>query len=257
MIIREQRDAFVMTEQNEHAEISGEIITHWKENLFIGASRRRAVEYAIAKHDLGWEKFDKQPFWNDKKQEPFTFTDFPLLPKTVLYTNGIDEVEKENLYAGLLCSVHYARFMEWENHPAADKFIDQEKQRQQRILEQMDTVNKDTFHTHFAMLQLCDSLSLYLCINEPGAGKGEEHPFFRDGIQTSSAFRSFMKENMTLTWKTPDTIAINDFPFKHPFTVTLKQKTLNKQDIADHGLIDSYENTPYEERTFHLVPEQQ
>nr|WP_253735858.1 DUF3891 family protein [Paenibacillus sp. FJAT-26967] len=30
---------------------------------------------------------------------------------------------------------------------------------------------------HFKLLKLCDELSLYVCLNEPGVSKDEEHPW--------------------------------------------------------------------------------
>src|SRR5699024_6115133 len=104
MIARERKDDFVMIEQDNHAHISGDLIKAWKDSFFAGESFKESVEYAIIHHDYGWKLFDKQPFWNDEKQMPYTFIDFPNKPKTVFYKHGIDVVEKDDPYAALLRS---------------------------------------------------------------------------------------------------------------------------------------------------------
>ncbi|HEX6594673.1 MAG TPA: DUF3891 family protein [Bacillota bacterium] len=61
MIVREYPTAYVMIEQAEHAYMSGQMISQWKDSLFIGETYRPSIEYAIAKHDDGNEwKIDER-----------------------------------------------------------------------------------------------------------------------------------------------------------------------------------------------------
>lgn len=256
MIIRAYADEFVMIEQDNHAFISGEIMKHWKDELFFGKEFRESVEYAIYHHDHGWKPFDQQPFWNDKKGEPYSFSDFPIIPKTVLYQHGIDAIEKEDTYAALLCSKHYVRFTDRINTKEARQFVHHEHKRRQRITESMNTFDQQLFDFHFGLLRFGDNISLYLCLNEPGIAKDkEEHPFFREGISVPSDLIGFETSNTSIRWKDEQTITMDEFPFKHPFTIQLKQKRVSKQDIAKSGLIESYENTPFEEIELHITNE--
>lgn len=68
MIVRERKNEFVLIEQDHHAQISGIIMSYWKDSLFSAPEFRRSVEYAIFQHDCGWKPFDTDPFWNDKKR---------------------------------------------------------------------------------------------------------------------------------------------------------------------------------------------
>src|SRR5699024_6722048 len=88
IIIREHPNHFIMIEQDNHAQLYGEMIANWNDSLFNDTKFKKTVEFAIFHHDCGWKSFDKQPFWNDEKMAPFTFTNFPILPKTVLYKHG-------------------------------------------------------------------------------------------------------------------------------------------------------------------------
>jgi len=67
MIIRENKDSFIMIEQHSHAEVSADIMSYWDDELNPELSLTKSVHYAIRNHDLGWKNFDKQPFWDDKE----------------------------------------------------------------------------------------------------------------------------------------------------------------------------------------------
>lgn len=241
MIVRERVDEFVMIEQDDHAKMSGDLIRQWKNDSFLGPERRKSVEYAVDQHDIGWKPFDQQPFWNDEEQAPYTFANFPTLPKIVLYTYGIDMVDKEDPYAALLCSEHYKRFLLNNTSEAAQNFVQQEEKRQQRLISSLDDFNKRLFNFHYAMVQLGDNLSLYLCLNEPGVKKEEEHPFFRDGIPIPEAVEDFNQGKMQLWWEEDRTVVVEEFPFDRPVTVRIRQKIVSKEAVREVGLISSYE----------------
>ncbi|WP_100012375.1 DUF3891 family protein [Lentibacillus sediminis] len=247
MIVRERADAFVMIEQDDHAKVSGELIKQWNHDNFLGSEWRKSVEYAVDQHDIGWKPFDQQPFWNDEEQAPYTFANFPTLPKIVLYTYGIDVVEKEDPYAALLCSEHYKRFLLNNTSEEAQAFVQQEEARQQRLISSLDDFNKRLFNFHYAMVQLGDNLSLYLCLNEPGAKKEEEHPFFREGIPIPTAVEEFNQEKIQLWWEDDRTVMVEEYPLDRPVTVKLRQRVVSRAAIRDAGLISSYEEAEVED----------
>src|SRR5699024_2142652 len=120
---------------------------------------------AIHYHDYGWRLIDMQPFWNDWKQAPYAFTDFPTMSKIIFYTYGIDQVVKKDRYAGLLSSRHYTRFL--ESHPSeeAQAFVQREKARQEQLIKAIPEFGRDWYDVHYGLLQICDDLSLYICLN--------------------------------------------------------------------------------------------
>ena len=244
MIVREHDNSFIMIEQDNHAYVSGEIMKHWKASLFKGKNFKRSVDYAIYTHDIGWAPFDKQPFWNDKDKAPYTFVTFPPLPKITLYKNGIDKAEQHNSYAGLLCSEHYKRFLVNNTSEEAQDFIQQEELRQQKIIDSTPGFQKEWFDFHYALVQLGDNISLYICLNDPGTAKKDEHNFFKKGIPLAKALD--LSEKMHLLWENDNTINIDPFPFDKPITFHLKQKEISKKDIAQYGLMEVYKNTPYD-----------
>src|SRR5690625_7022992 len=88
-----------------------------------------SVLFTIKYVYFGCYHFDKQPFLNDDTQLPYSFIDFPVLPKTVLYRQGVDKVEEVDAYAAALCSTHYMRFMENNTRPEVQTYIDRKSTR--------------------------------------------------------------------------------------------------------------------------------
>ncbi|MGJ9460563.1 DUF3891 family protein [Oceanobacillus sp. CF4.6] len=255
MIVREHDQHFVLIQQDHHAQISGDILKQWKSDYFHGIELRESVEYAAYQHDHGWKEFDKQPFLNDKEKVPFSFFDFPNLPKIILYKHGIDEVQKVDSYAGMLCSEHYKRFLLNNTSLEAQAFVTYEEMRQQTIIDTRNKFNKRLFEFHYSLLQLADNLSLYICMNEPGAEKQNEHSFFKKGIPTNTTLHEFCKQKIQLRWLNGHTVVMNDFPFEGPIEVTIKQKVIAKDTIATKGLIESYEEASFEELPITILPE--
>lgn len=254
MIVRERNDSFVMIEQHHHAEISANLMKRWNNSSLIKDPMYSSIMYAIANHDLGWMEFDKQPFWNDKKKAPYTFIDFPTPTKSVLYKYGIDEVEKRDAYAALLCSEHYSRFMEHSSSKEAKQFVMEEKQRRERIIVSLlPTFNENTFIKHYEYVKFADNLSLYICLNEPGTTLENEHPFFRSGIPVASSILGDSQEGIRAYWENDGKVVVSPFLFLSPFHVTIRQKALSKQTILEHGLLDSYAHAPYENHQIEFV----
>lgn len=253
MIIRESKTHFIMITQHDHAQLSKMMAEHWKSSLFPGEQWRKSVELAIGQHDCGWQPFDKQPFWNDNKNKPYTFLDFPIAAKAVLYKHGIDTVEKQDLYAALLCSSHYCKFMNDANNPDAKQFVEEEKKRQQQCIQQIKYFNHKLFSSHLALLQFCDNLSLYVCLHERGAAENDEHPFFKDGIALPQVLQINNLTRMTVYWNNQDGMILHPFPFEKPVPFSLPYKKLAKETVAKIGLVNAYEQASYERTTLTLV----
>ncbi|MFC4559565.1 DUF3891 family protein [Virgibacillus kekensis] len=252
MIVREHSSGFIMIEQDHHAHLSGEMAMALRNEFFAGKKLRQSVEYAIHQHDYGWKMLDKQPFWNDKQQAPYTFTDFPVLPKMVFYKHGIDEVEKQDAYAGLLCSRHYTGFLLNDSSKEAKSFVKEEKNRQKQIFEDLEDIDRETYNFHYGLVQLFDNLSLFLCLNEPGASKDNEHPFFREGIPLSESLAVIGKDKMDIWWEDVHTVFIGKPLFDTAINLNLRQKYVTKESIAAKGLIESYQVAKTEEKTIEI-----
>ncbi|PKR77469.1 DUF3891 domain-containing protein [Halalkalibacillus sediminis] len=244
MIVQEYDKYFIMIDQHEHALISGEFAKRWGSQYFIGEDRRSQVELAIAEHDRAWIPLDQSPSWNDEKDAPHSFMDYPTEPKVIYYEKGIDIVQKESLYAGLLSSKHYLSFFDHHStDPIISRFISREIDRQNRLIPEIGEIDQKEMHFHFQLLQFCDDLSLYLCLNEPGVDKADENKMFKDGFrQTFDKIDSKIIAN----WKSEEVVLVDPFPFDEPFEVSLPYRKVFKSDINSFGLQEAFEQSKVE-----------
>lgn len=240
LIIRERKKDFIFIEQHHHATISGKLYTFLKDEYVPQSPWGKAIEYAINHHDRGWIPFDQTPFWNDKEQVPYDFTHFPAAPKTVLYKTGIDQVEEYSAYAALLCSKHYSLFMERHSDSYSKKFVEEERERRQRIITSVPDFDEEMFADHYKILQFFDNLSLFICLNEPGRN---EHPYFLKGIPLPASFGG---NTLQLHWTSAEEIQLYPKIFHSKVRLELQQKRMIKKDILQNGLQKTYENANFE-----------
>src|SRR5699024_2610596 len=130
--------------------------------------------YASNYDDYGWYPVGVEPFLNDDTQLPHSVIDFLVLPKTLLYPQGVAIVEEVDAYAAALCSTHYMRFMENNTRPEVQTYMAHEKKQTKRILTDL-AIDQATFDDHVALLQFADNISLYVCLNEPGVSQSNVH----------------------------------------------------------------------------------
>lgn len=252
MIVNESKHHFTLIEQDHHASISTEIIKNWQNTFLNDDPFKDSVLYAIRHHDCGWTYFDKQPFWNDEKLAPFSFIDFPTLPKLILYTDGVNQVEQKDPYAAALCSAHYTSFLKKHSSSEVKNYLHDEKKRRKRIFNSVLNVSSEHFHKHLAILQFADNISLYLCLNEPGISKQDEHSFFKNGIPISQMINQITTNFVQANWVDNQTVTLRGLPNVKPFQVILQRKIIAKEKINQVGLLNSYQNSTYENIVINL-----
>ncbi|MBA4603772.1 DUF3891 family protein [Thermoactinomyces mirandus] len=175
MIVRKRGNYFILVKQHDHGLVAGEIAAHINEPIQPLAK----TLFAISHHDVGWEELDQTIRWNEEKNRPYDFQDYPLLPKLEAYTQGIARVVANDHYAGFLCSKHYASFFTNETDPAARRFREQELTRQHQLREYFTQTEEENIARNFRLLQFCDKLSLFICLSDPGENR---NLWYEDGI---------------------------------------------------------------------------
>ncbi|MDV2583283.1 DUF3891 family protein [Alkalibacillus haloalkaliphilus] len=251
MIVTSSNTHFKMITQHDHALVSGELAKNWSDSIFEGGLYRKEVEYAVSQHDCAWIPLDKHPTWNEEKDQPHSFMDYPLEPKVEHYRKGIGLVENQSEYAALLCSQHYLSFFDQNStNSTITDFISQEMIRQDKIKRILNIqVPEEYIDFHFRLLQFCDDLSLYLCLNEPGTAKEGENPMFKDGFRQQF---SGIKGTIKAKWLDEQIVSVSPNPFKNPFKVEIPYKAVSKEDCEARGLQQAYDLTPNELREVYI-----
>ncbi|MFS0728008.1 DUF3891 family protein [Paenibacillus sp. 1P07SE] len=245
MIVRTYADKIVMTEQHNHALLAGELASQLRHPLYGDSARRDEVLLAIRQHDRGWRMLDETPVWNDREELPFSFQDYPMLPKLLMYKSGIDEVEAMNGYAGLLCSMYYSSFepIRKGEGPGTQAFYNTEMERQERLSRWLGYPDRSLLAHHYDLLQLCDGLSLYICFNEPGVSKEDEHPWYREAIGSLGGV------TYAARWAGKEEVVVTPSPFARSFRTTIRSKRISMDARRRLGIGEAYKQAPYIEQT--------
>jgi hypothetical protein len=145
MIVRERSDYFLLFGQHDHALMAGEFARRWVR----GPEPFESTVYATTNHDLAWREPDREVLWNEEKDKPYSFMDYPLRLKLSAHKWGVDQVETHDPYAGCLCSMHYARFLLDAECQEEVVFRDGEFERQRRLEEGMSEVERENLERNF------------------------------------------------------------------------------------------------------------
>jgi hypothetical protein len=205
----------LLFEQHEHALIAGELARRWKERPWPFES----TVYAVANHDVAWRDPDRDVLWNEEKDRPYSFVDYPLHLKLDAQKRGIDFAEDHDPYAGCLCSMHYARFLLDSERPEEVEFREGEIERQGRLEERMSERELENLERNFRFLRLCDGLSLFLCLNEPGGQ--DRPPPYPGGFE-------FDGTRFGPVWEDERTLRLDPNPFSEPFEIEIPYRTISR-----------------------------
>lgn len=216
MIVRETPDSFVLVRQHDHALVSGSFAEHWAE----APRPYRSTLYAVANHDVAWRELDREARWNKETGRPYAFTDYPAEPKVAAYRAGVDLVEAADPYAACLCSMHYTTLLrQFGRSEAERRFVEAEERRQARLREGMDEEAARNLERNLSFLRLCDGLSLFVCLNEPG-GEGQPPPYPEGFLFDGTAFEP--------RWEGERVLAFEPNPFSGPFEVGIPYGEISK-----------------------------
>ncbi|MFC0525925.1 DUF3891 family protein [Pontibacillus salicampi] len=253
MIVVKEEDRLLLFDQHLHALASGVIGKNWGEASLPLPQQKESVEYAVANHDRGWIPLDQHPVWNEEKGQPFSFMDYPMEEKVKRYQEGVDAVEEKDDYSALLCSMHYCSF--FPNSPsdtASKTFLKNESERQARLRAKLDVgITNEAIDYHFQMLQFCDDLSLYCCMNQPGVTKDRELSWFKNGFR--QAFPE-APEGLIAHYIQEEKVSISPFPLQQSVTLHIPYRLVMLSTINEIGWEEAWKGAPSHIRTVSLVP---
>lgn len=212
MLVRGREDGFILVEQYEHSLISGELARHWGWT----PDPSESAIYAISEHDLAWKELDSEVSFNPETGKPYNFFEYPAQPRLSAYRRGIDAIEANDSYAGLLCSLHYESFVRNATGTAEASFRAAERERQSRLMFAVSDEERERADDELALLRICDDLSLFLCLNEPGENV---YPWFTDGF-------IFGDTRLMPVWEERNALRLEPSPFAEGFEVEIPYRVI-------------------------------
>ncbi|SFE35014.1 DUF3891 family protein [Alteribacillus iranensis] len=248
MIVNDFGDYYELIDQHEHARVSWCLAKEWGDAALEKEPLYEEVLQAIRHHDRAWIPLDQSPTINMEKGAPHSFTDYPETKKLAAYQKGIEEVTAMHKYSGLLVSLHYSSFFGESSSKEGQIFLRSEEKRQKwlrkELIEEEMEGRKEEWH--LSLLQFCDDLSLYACMNKPGAAKEEEINWFKHGFRHTFPFLN--EDVIYPLYRTNQEITLQPFPLKRRVTVSIQGKKVRKRTIERDGLEIAFANAESCER---------
>jgi hypothetical protein len=216
MIVREKPDSYVLVKQHDHALAAGEFAKYW-------AGRPRPLEptlYAIAHHDVAWQGPDARVRWNEETGRPYSFADYPPELKVRAYAEGLDWLEERDPYAACLCSMHYETLVRrFGSSEEEERFAVAESRRQEKLRAVISEEELENLEYNLRLLRLCDGLSLFICLNEPG---GDDYPPpYPEGFE-------FHGERFQPIWEDRGTLRLDPNPFSGAFDLSIPYTSVGR-----------------------------
>lgn len=209
MIVRQKNGSFVLVKQHDHALAAAEFAKRWKRE----PRPLESTFFAIANHDVAWQGPDSEVRWNEATGRPYSFAEYPAEKKVEAYTEGLDRLEEQDLYAALLCSRHYETLLRsFGQTKAEEAFVQAETRRQERLRAEVSSEGIENLERNLSFLRVCDGLSLFVCLNEPG--DDEYPPPYPGGF-------AFEGETYEPVWEDERTLRLAPNPFSGAFEIEI------------------------------------
>jgi hypothetical protein len=189
LIVQDHDGGLLLIKQTDHALLSGAYAAAWGNDTVPAPERRDSILVAAARHDDGWAQWELAPTLTDDGR-PVDFIRVPIEEHVDLYRRGIDLVEPEDAYAGLVVSMHGERLytrpfypgmqpridhLTDENLRLAQSYVEHERQRQARLIA-ADPEAGGRAEEAWRMLQVWDRLSLLVCMEPVAKARGSMPP---------------------------------------------------------------------------------
>jgi hypothetical protein len=177
MIVQERDGGLLLFRQTDHALLSGAFAAAWGNDEIPLFEHRDETLVAAFRHDDGWAEWELAPTLLDDGR-PTDFIRIPLAEHVALYQHGIDLVEAEDPYGGLVASLHGERLYTKPFEPGMDPRIERlqgtdldlatsytshERARQERLLGKLGDP-RAAAEEAWRLLQVWDRLSLVVCM---------------------------------------------------------------------------------------------
>ena len=214
MLVRDRKSGFALVEQYEHSLISGALARHWGWE----PEPSEAAIHAISEHDLAWKELDAEVSFNPETGRPYKFFEYPAETRLSAYRRGIDAVEANDPYAGLLCSLHYESFVKNATGAVEASFRAAERERQSRLMFAISDAERERVDDELALLRICDDLSLFLCLNEPGENS---YPWFREGFV-------YGQTHLMPVWEEHNVLRLEPSPFARGFELIIPYRVIDE-----------------------------
>jgi hypothetical protein len=167
MIVRDERDSFLLITQPDHAQLSEAIVAAIRTEPPLLGAARRTILMATREHDNGWTEVDAFPTVDPATGRPCDFMSGPAAVKHELWLRGIARAAKSDGLAGALVAEHALTVYGYRRGEAGwAPFFSTIEGMRDALLQRVGMftgANRDTFDAYYRCVRLGDLFSLQFC----------------------------------------------------------------------------------------------
>lgn len=167
MIVRDERDSFLLITQPDHAQLSEVIVAAIRTEPPLHSPARRTILMATREHDNGWTEVDAYPTVDPATGRPCDFMSGPAAVKHELWLRGIARAAKSDGLAGALVAEHALTVYGYRRGEAGwAPFFSTIEGMRDALLQRTGYFNGSTremFEAYYRCVRLGDSFSLQFC----------------------------------------------------------------------------------------------
>jgi hypothetical protein len=115
--------------------------------------------------------------------------------------------------------MHYETLVRGSRNEAEARFGEEELTRQSRLKAAMSEEELENLEYNLRFLKLCDGLSLFVCLNEPG--QSEHPPPYPQGFVLDG-------QEFEPVWEDQNTLRLRPNPFSEPFDLAIPYLLVGK-----------------------------
>lgn len=241
MIVRDQGESWQVVAQPDHGDVCGEIARAWGNDAFEAPRARGSLATAARRHDDGWAIWEREPDVDHRNGDgrPLNVFDIGIGVHLAFFRAMVEAVSDEDRYAGVLASMHAAGLYtnRYDTDPSLKMtFEDTRREQVDRFVEERNAahdavaaelgVPDDQRWVDYKLLQVCDRLCLYFCLNDLVGGTEADLGPAPTGYGGDDAT---LRIRPVDAWK----ISIDPYPFAEPVTTfTLPRRVFPKRQWA-------------------------
>lgn len=242
MIRRENNGGWILITQHDHAQLSGEIMTHWGNDKFHKPEPYDQVLFAVREHDSGWKDWDSKPKINPESGYPANFTEMSFEDQGDIWRRCYRPYSEEQPYASCLVALHFSKFSRnnLRKEPGNQVAKSLHKELKEFVANGLNLeisngnikeIPQEVLY-NLKLLQIGDIISLALCHGWRSV-EITEVPYDYKGSETTLLIKSEDGVNYTIT----------PYPFDEPtISCNIKGKHIDRKTFSnDQELRDAIE----------------
>ena len=188
MIVCDLGDRWQVVLQTDHADLSGAIARRWDGTT----ERSGSLIIAAERHDDGWAVWEQAPMCDPQTSKPVNFLEVGVLAHLAFYRAGIAAIGEQDVYAGLLVSMHGAGIYRGRYGSQPDlrlKFAEEAPEHVDAFVAEQEGgfaagdavagVTAEERKRDYELLQVYDRMSLLFCTNDTLAPPATEFSGYR------------------------------------------------------------------------------